>query len=193
MNAMEGKADIPAIEKAVRQILIAIGEDPDREGLRNTPVRVARMYDELFAGLADDPGKHLVTGFTERYDEMVVLREIAFHSMCEHHLLPFIGQAHIAYLPRGKVVGVSKLARVVDSFARRPQLQERLTQQIADMIMEKLNAQGAAVILQATHTCMTIRGVHKPGSIMITSAMRGTFKSNLATRTEAINLLLGSK
>jgi GTP cyclohydrolase I len=185
------KVDVEAIAQAVRQILQAVGEDPDRQGLQRTPMRVARMYEELFAGLWEDPAEHLATHFTEQYDEMVVLRDIPFCSMCEHHLLPFMGKAHVAYLPRQRVVGVSKLARVVESFARRPQVQERLTSQIADILMEKLDARGAGVILEANHTCMTIRGVRKPGSLMVTSAMRGLFKSNLATRTEAINLLTG--
>lgn len=185
-----GQVDLEVIQKAVREILVAVGEDPDREGLKQTPKRVARMYQELFSGLRTDPARHLAVGFTENYDEMVVLRDIAFYSMCEHHLLPFMGKAHVAYLPKGKVVGLSKIARVVEDFSRRPQLQERLTCQIADLLMEKLQARGAAVILEATHTCMTIRGVKKPGATMVTSAMRGTFKSNLATRTEAINLLM---
>jgi len=189
MSETDGKIDVAAIEKAVREILVAVGEDPSREGLVGTPNRVARMYEELLRGLHDDPGKHLATHFTETYDEMVVLRDISFHSMCEHHLLPFTGKAHIAYLPRGRVVGVSKLARVVETCARRPQLQERLTVQIADLLMDKLDAKGVAVILEATHTCMIVRGVRKPGSVMVTSAMRGTFKANLATRNEAINLL----
>ena len=164
MNTPEKKKiDIDAIEAAIKQILNAIGEDPDREGLRGTPRRVAPMYAELFGGLHDDPGKHLDVGFTEQYDEMVVLRDIPFHSMCEHHLLPFMGKAHVAYLPRGKVVGVSKLARVVDAFAHRPQVQERLTSQIADLLMDKLDAKGVGVILEATHTCMTIRGVPRAG------------------------------
>jgi GTP cyclohydrolase I len=193
MKTRQKKVDIPAIEQAVGQILRAIGEDPRREGLRGTPQRVAHMYAELFSGMFDDPGKHLNVGFTERYDEMVILRDVQFHSMCEHHLLPFMGRAHVAYLPRGKVVGVSKLARVVEICARRPQLQERLTTQIADLIMEKLGAKGVGVILEAAHTCMTVRGVRKPGSIVVTSAMRGLFKSNLATRTEAINLLTGGR
>ncbi len=191
MKPRQRKADIATIEQSVRQILEAIGEDTDREGLRGTPGRVAHMYAELFSGLFEDPGEHLNVGFTERYDEMVVLRDIQFHSMCEHHLLPFMGRAHVAYLPKGKVIGVSKLARVVESCARRPQLQERLTNQIADLIMDKLDAKGVGVILAATHTCMTVRGVRKPGAVMVTSAMRGLFKSNLATRTEAINLLTG--
>ena len=155
------------------------------------PGRVARMYVELLGGLHEDPARHLEVAFTERYDEMVILRDIPFNSMCEHHLLPFMGKAHVAYLPKGKVVGLSKIARVVEAFAHRPQLQERLTCQIADLLMQKLEARGAAVILEATHTCMTVRGVKKPGSVMVTSAMRGTFKSNLATRTEAVTLLLG--
>ncbi len=191
MNRPEHKVDTEIIEQAVRQILCAIGEDPEREGLRETPRRVAAMYEELFSGMFEDPARHLVVNFTEQYDEMVVLRDVPFYSMCEHHLLPFMGKAHVAYLPRGKVVGISKLARVVGVCARRPQVQERLTSQIADLLMSKLNAKGAGVILEAEHTCMTIRGVRKPGSIMVTSAMRGLFKSNLATRTEAINLMRG--
>ena len=182
--------DHEAIEKAVYQMLRAIGEDPDREGLRETPARVARMYAELFGGLHEDPAEHLQVAFTEEYDEMVILRDIPFHSMCEHHLMPFTGRAHVAYLPKGKVIGVSKMARVVESFARRPQVQERLTCQIADLMMEQLDAKGAAVIIEATHTCMTLRGVKKPGSVMVTSAMRGLLKSNMSTRSEAIDLLV---
>ncbi len=185
------KVDVAAIEKAVREILLAVGEDPDRDGVANTPQRVARVYEELLAGMLEDPAEHLAVGFTEQYDEMVVLRDIPFYSMCEHHLLPFMGRAHVAYLPKGKVVGVSKLARVVSVFARRLQVQERLTGQIADLIMDKLDARGAAVIIEAEHTCMTIRGIRKPGSRMVTSAMRGLFRTNLATRNEAINLLTG--
>jgi len=192
-RSMERHIDLPAIEQAVRQILAAVGEDPQREGLLRTPGRVARMYAELLGGLHEDPGRHLEVVFTERYDEMVVLRDITFNSMCEHHLLPFIGKAHVAYLPSGKVVGISKLARVVDVMARRPQVQERLTSQIADLLMEKLDAQGVGVILEANHTCMTVRGVRKPGAVMVTSAMRGLFKKNLATRTEAINLMIGRR
>ncbi|MDY6913453.1 MAG: GTP cyclohydrolase I FolE [Planctomycetota bacterium] len=192
MSKPKKTTDTDAIRQAVQKILTAIGEDPDREGLVGTPDRVARMYQELFAGLYENPAEHLNTGFTEQYDEMVVLRDIAFHSICEHHLMPFMGKAHVAYLPRGKVVGISKLARVVESVARRPQLQERMTVQIADLLMEKLDAKGAAVIIEATHTCMTIRGIKKPGAVMVTSAMRGTFKTNLATRTEAVNLLTGA-
>jgi len=191
MTDRSKKVDLAAIEKAVREILVAVGEDPQREGVAETPKRVAKMYQELFAGLFEDPAEHLSVSFSEQYDEMVILRDIPFYSMCEHHLLPFMGRAHVAYLPRGKVVGVSKLASVVESFARRPQGQERLTGQIADLLMEKLDARGAAVIIEAEHTCMTIRGIRKPGSRMVTSAMRGLFKSNLATRNEAINLLTG--
>ncbi len=190
MSEIPNEMDLPAIEQAVRQILLAIGEDPDREGLRNTPGRVARMYGELLGGLHEDPARQLDVVFSERYDEMVVLRDIPFSSMCEHHLLPFMGKAHVAYLPDGQICGLSKLARVVESFARRPQVQERMTCQIADLIVNTLRAKGAAVIIEATHTCMTLRGVKKPGSAMVTSAMRGLFKSNLATRTEAMNLLL---
>ncbi|HOF18831.1 MAG TPA: GTP cyclohydrolase I FolE [Phycisphaerae bacterium] len=190
-NVDESKVDLPAIEKAVKQILQAVGEDTQREGLRDTPARVARMYAELFAGLHEDPARYLDVDFTEKYDEMVVLRDIPFYSMCEHHLLPFMGHAHVAYIPRGKVVGLSKLARIVEAFARRPQLQERLTLQIAEMLMTNLDAKGVGVIIEATHTCMTIRGVKKPGAVMVTSTMLGIFRSNFATRTEAVNLLTG--
>ncbi len=188
-----GRVDKAAIEKAVRDILVAVGENPDREGLKFTPQRVARMYEELFAGMYEDPASHLEVAFTEKYDEMVILRDIPFYSMCEHHLLPFMGKAHVGYLPRGKVIGLSKLARVVETIARRPQVQERLTSDIADMLMNKLDAKGAGVIIEATHTCMTIRGVQKPGSVMVTSAMRGIFKTRSETRNEAINLLMGGK
>ena len=192
MNEPTNQVDVPAIERAIETILLAIGEDPSREGLVGTPGRVARMYAELFAGLHDDPGRHLRVHFTEQYDEMVVLRNIPFYSMCEHHLLPFMGKAHVAYLPRGRVVGISKLARVIESIAHRPQVQERLTRDIADVLMGELDARGVGVIIEATHTCMTIRGVRKPGSQMVTSVMRGLFKSNLATRNEAMNLLTGA-
>ena len=191
MNEPTNQVDVPAIERAIETILLAIGEDPSREGLVGTPGRVARMYAELFAGLHDDPGRHLRVHFTEQYDEMVVLRNIPFYSMCEHHLLPFMGKAHVAYLPRGRVVGISKLARVIESVAHRPQVQERLTRDIADLLMAELDARGVGIIIEATHTCMTIRGVRKPGSEMVTSVMRGLFKTNLATRNEAINLLTG--
>jgi len=183
--------DLDRIAKAVREILLAVGENPDREGLKKTPLRVARMYQELFQGLALDPARHLTTAFTESYDEMVVLRDIAFNSVCEHHLMPFEGKAHIAYLPAGQVVGISKLARVVDEFAHRPQVQERLTSQIADLLTEKLKARGVAVVISATHTCMTCRGVRKPGSVMVTSAVRGSCRSDARTRSEVMTLLHG--
>ena len=183
--------DLERIENAVREILIAVGDDPQREGLRRTPRRVARLYQELFSGLDKDPGEHLTTAFTERYDELVVLRDISFNSTCEHHLMPFEGKTHIAYLPDGQVVGISKLARVVDDFAHRPQVQERLTSQIADILMEKLRAKGVAVVIEATHTCMTCRGIRKSGSLMVTSAIRGLCRSDARTRSEVMTLLHG--
>lgn len=181
--------DQKRIAAAVREILLAIGEDPDREGLRGTPGRVARMYAEMFAGLRVDPREHLQTFFTEKYDEMVVLRDVTFYSMCEHHLLPFEGRCHIAYLPDGKVIGLSKLARILDAFAQRPQVQERLTTQIADTLYKELNAKGVAVVMEAVHSCMTCRGVKKPGSVMVTSAIRGECCTNPATRAEIMSLL----
>ena len=179
------------IAAAVREILSALGEDPDRQGVQKTPERVARMYLELFEGLGDDPERHFQAVFTEQYDEMVILRDLPFNSMCEHHLLPFMGKAHIGYLPRGRVIGISKLARVIDSFAHRPQVQERLTSQIADMIMHQLEPKGVAVVMEAQHTCMIVRGVKKPGSVMITSALRGLCKTNPSTRSEVLSLLRG--
>jgi len=181
--------DIPRIERAVREMLLAIGEDPDREGLRETPNRVARMYAELFAGLHEDPERHLETMFDEDHHEMVALRDIPFNSMCEHHLMPFEGKAHIAYIPGGRVLGLSKLARIVDAYARRPQLQERLTSQIADLLAQKVHVQGCAVVLEAVHTCTTCRGVKKPGSVMVTSALRGLMHKADKTRAEALALL----
>ena len=183
--------DIARIEKAVREILLAVGEDPDREGLQATPGRVARMYQELFAGLHHDPRQHVKQVFTENYDEIVVLRDIPFYSMCEHHLLPFMGSAHVAYMPRGKVLGISKLARIVSDFAQRPQVQERLTTQIAEFLMSKTDARAVAVVIEATHTCMTIRGVRKPGSVMVTSAMLGRFRSDARSRAEVMGLIRG--
>ena len=185
----EKKVDMERIERAVKDILEAIGEDPTREGLVKTHKRVAAMYNELFACTHEDPSRHLQTFFTERYDEIVILRDIPFHSMCEHHLMPFIGKAHIAYLPDGKVVGVSKLASLIEGLSHRMQVQERLTTQVSDMLMEHLKPKGVAVVMIAQHTCMTIRGVKKPGSSMITSALRGIFKTNLASRTEILSLL----
>jgi GTP cyclohydrolase IA len=181
--------DLPRIERAVREILLAIGENPDREGLRKTPSRVARSYAEMLAGLSEDPRRHLRTVFHERYDEIVLLRDIQFNSLCEHHLLPFVGRVHVAYLPDGKVVGLSKLARLVDGFARRPQVQERLTTQIADALCEELNPQGTACVIEAVHSCMTIRGVRRPGSTMVTSALRGVFKDNPSSRAEIFALI----
>ena len=181
--------DVPRIERAVREILLAIGEDPQREGLRDTPARVARMYGELFAGLYQEPDVHLQAMFDEGHHEMVVLRDIPFNSTCEHHLMPFEGRAHIAYIPGGKVLGLSKLARLVDVFAHRPQVQERLTSQIADVLANRLNVKGCAVVMEAVHTCMTCRGVKKPGSIMITSALRGIMHTNQGTRSEVLALL----
>jgi GTP cyclohydrolase I len=185
--------DTTRIERAVKEILAAVGEDPDREGLRETPARVARMYAELFSGLHDDPRIHLKKFFTEQYDEMVLVRDISFNSMCEHHLLPFTGVAHIGYIPNGKVVGLSKLARVVESVSHRPQVQERMTEQIANLLIEELDVRGVAVVIEATHSCMTIRGVRKPGSICVTSAMKGLFRSNLSSRSEVMNLIYGNR
>jgi len=184
--------DLPRIERAVSEIILAIGEDPQREGLRRTPQRIARAYAELTAGLQSDPRRHLQTVFHEKYNQIVLLRNIPFHSICEHHFLPFIGHAHVAYLPRDRVVGLSKLARVVEGYALRPQVQERLTDQIADAIMDGLRPLGAICVLDASHACMTIRGVHKPGSSMVTSAIRGSFIRNHASRTEVLNLIHGS-
>jgi GTP cyclohydrolase I len=174
---------------AVQSILEAIGEDPQREGLRDTPRRVADMYAEVFAGLRIDPGDYLKVGFEEHHKEMVVLRDIPFTSMCEHHLLPFVGKAHVGYIPAGRIVGLSKLARVVEGFARRPQLQERLTSQIADTIIEEINPVGVGVVIEAQHFCMIIRGVKKPGSTMVTSAMRGLFRNNPPTRAEFLEFI----
>ena len=181
--------DAPRIEKAVREILLAIGEDPDREGLQRTPARVAGAYSELFSGLRDDPRRHLRTVFTADYDEVVLLRDIPFASMCEHHLLPFVGRAHVAYLPKGRVVGLSKLARLVESYARRPQIQEQMTKQICEALMDELQPKGAAVVIEATHSCMTIRGIKKTGSTMITSCLLGVCRSDARTRAEVLSLL----
>lgn len=184
--AATATVDLPRIERAVREILIAIGEDPDRASLEETPGRVARMYAELFSGLHSDPSRHLKKFFVEEYDELVLVRDIPFNSMCEHHLLPFMGTAHVGYLPDGKVCGLSKMARVVEEISRRPQVQERMTHQIADLMNNELQAKGVVVVLEATHTCMTIRGVRKPGSQTVTSAVRGLFKTNQSSRAEAM-------
>jgi len=185
--------DAERIEKAVKEILLAVGEDIEREGLKDTPARVARMYAELLAGMHEDPKEHISSIFTEKYDEVVLLRDIPFYSICEHHLMPFIGQAHVAYLPTGTVLGVSKLARIVDSFARRLQVQERLTEQIADFMMSSLEPKGVAVVLEAAHSCMTIRGIKKPGSVMVTSALRGIFRKDPRSRNEVISLIHSGK
>jgi len=181
--------DLVRLERAVREILLAVGEDPDRDGLLKTPNRVARMYSEVLSGLRLDPGRHLDVTFAEDHHEMVIVKDIAFDSLCEHHLLPFSGRAHVAYIPNGRIVGLSKIARVVEEFARRPQVQERLSSQVADLLWERLEPQGVGVVLEATHTCMTMRGIRKPGSAMITSAVRGTFKTRTETRAEFMSFL----
>ncbi len=186
------QVDLPAIEEAVRRILIAIGEDPEREGLRETPQRVARMYAEIFDGINRDPGD-LVDAFfgDEHYQEIVMVRDIPFYSSCEHHLVPFHGKAHVAYIPQGRVTGLSKLARLIEGFARRPQMQERLTAQVADSLMDRLDPLGVMVVIEAEHLCMSMRGVRKPGAITVTSAVRGTLATNPTTRAEAIALMHG--
>lgn len=185
--------DLPRIEAAVREILAAVGEDPDRDGLLETPARVARMYAELFSGLRTDPKPHLQKFFDEHCDEVVLIRDIEFHSMCEHHLLPFLGKAHVGYLPNGKVIGLSKLARVVEVVSRRPQVQERMTETIANLLETELDARGVAVVVEAEHTCMTIRGVRKPGSSCVTSAMKGVFRTDASSRAEVMQLIYGSQ
>jgi GTP cyclohydrolase I len=181
--------DLGAIRAAVRQILRAVGEDPDREGLLETPRRVAKMYEEMFAGLHLDPGRHLSVTFAENYDEIVLVRDIEFTSMCEHHLLPFRGVAHVAYIPNGRVTGLSKLARVVEEVARRPQVQERMTKTIADLIEERLGTEAVGVIVKAEHSCMAMRGVRKQGSMTVTSAMRGAFRKDASSRAELMSLI----
>jgi len=182
--------DRERIEKAVREILIAIGEDPDREGLKDTPKRVAKMYEEVLGGYNDSPDNHLVL-FTEKYDEMIIVKDIPIYSMCEHHMLPFFGKAHVAYIPGdSKVTGLSKLARIVDVYAKRLQLQERMTEQIADAIMEKLGAKGVMVVVEAQHLCMIMRGVKKPGSYTVTSSVKGVMRKE-PTRMEALFLIKG--
>jgi GTP cyclohydrolase I len=183
--------DTERIERAVREILIAIGEDPDRDGLKRTPKRVASMYEEIAGGLYDDPARHLVVTFEADHDEMVMVRDIPLFSICEHHLVPFHGKAHVAYIPGvdGRITGLSKLARLVDGFAKRPQVQERLTTQIADAIAAALQPLGVFVVIEAEHLCMSMRGVRKPGSTTVTSAVRGLFKDNPATRAEAMAFL----
>ncbi|MDI6901064.1 MAG: GTP cyclohydrolase I FolE [Anaerosomatales bacterium] len=186
--------DREKIEQGVRLILEGVGEDPAREGLLDTPRRVAAMYEEIFAGLGQDPAEHFCVTFNEDHQEMVLVRDIPLYSVCEHHLLPFLGRAHVAYIPgkHGRICGLSKLARVVDVYARRPQVQERMTSQIADTLVEHLDPQGVLVVIEAEHLCMSMRGVQKPGAITTTSAVRGIFSRNPATRAEAMSLIKGS-
>jgi GTP cyclohydrolase I len=183
--------DKPKIERAVRDILEAIGEDPEREGLQGTPARVARMYEEIFSGLREDPSQYLQVLFEADHDEMVMVRDIAMYSACEHHMLPWIGKAHVAYIPGddGRVTGLSKLARLVDGYAKRPQVQERLTSQIADALDSTLQPKGVMVVIEAEHLCMTMRGIRKPGATTVTSAVRGQFRSSVATREEAMRFI----
>lgn len=187
------QVDQERIQRAVREILAAIGEDPDRDGLLETPARVARMYAELFGGLHSDPARHLKKTFEETYDELVLIRDISFNSMCEHHLLPFIGTAHVGYIPKGSVVGISKLARIVEEISHRPQVQERMTAQVADLLVKELDPKGVIVVIEAEHSCMTIRGIRKPGALTITSAVRGLFKKNDSSRAEAMSLITGKR
>jgi len=194
--AGQGRAfDRAKVEQGARLILEGIGEDLERGGLRETPARVARMYEEVTAGLHGDPSEVLQAVFEEGHDEMVMVRDIPLASICEHHLLPFVGKAHVAYIPneRGQITGLSKLARVVDGLAKRPQVQERLTMQIADALVTRLEPQGALVVIEAEHLCMTMRGVRKPGSITVTSAVRGVFRASMPTRMEAMNLIGGTR
>ena len=190
---LSAAVDKPRIERAVREILEAIGEDPEREGLIDTPARVARMYEEIFEGMRVDPSEYLQTQFETDHDEMVMVRDIPMYSACEHHLLPWIGKAHVAYIPSddGRVTGLSKLARLVDAYAKRPQVQERLTSQIADELDRSLQPKGVMVVIEAEHLCMTMRGIRKPGATTVTSAVRGLFRQNVATREEAMRFIQG--
>ena len=189
----QGGVDLVRIENAVREILLAIGEDPERDGLLDTPARVARMYAEICSGLHEDPSVHISTTFEADHDEMVMVRDIPLYSVCEHHLAPFIGKAHVAYIPNddGRVIGLSKFARLVDGYARRPQVQERLTSQVADALQARLTPKGVMVVLEAEHLCMSMRGVRKAGSTTVTSAVRGLFRTNVATREEAMRFIQG--
>lgn len=195
LHPLRGEAPVVVdrrrIERAVRELLEAIGEDPDRDGLRSTPARVAAMYAEICEGLHDDPARHLTVTFEADHDEMVMVRDIPLFSICEHHLVPFHGMAHVAYIPGddGRITGLSKIARLVDGFARRPQVQERLTAQIADALVRALDPRGVFVVIEAEHLCMSMRGVRKPGALTVTSAVRGLFKENAATRAEAMSLI----
>jgi len=191
LNTNGRSLDRERVKAAVTELLHAVGEDPAREGLLDTPRRIAEMYEEIFGGLAVDPADYLKVGFEVAHDEMVILRNIPFYSMCEHHFLPFHGEAHVGYVPDGRVVGISKLARVVEGFARRPQIQEQLTSQVAEAIMGALKPDGVAVVIEAEHLCMTMRGVKKPGSRMVTSAMRGEFRASSVTRAEFLSLVHG--
>lgn len=191
MKLITAGVDQERIERAVQEIIVGIGENPEREGLRETPRRIAEMYGELFAGIDCDPRDVLAKSFEESHKEMVVLKDVPFYSLCEHHFLPFHGRAHVGYVPDGRVVGVSKLARAIDIVARRPQLQERLTSEIADAIMDGLSPDGVGVVIEAEHLCMTMRGVQKPGAVMITSAMRGGFRRRGVTRSEFLTLVRG--
>jgi len=185
--------DVDRVQAAVSELLNAIGEDPDRDGLVNTPVRVAAMYEELFSGIHDDPARHLEVTFAAEHDEMVMVRDIPFASLCEHHLIPFLGRAHVAYIPAddGRITGLSKLARLVDGYARRLQVQERMTSQIADAIASVLSPRGVLVVIEAEHLCISMRGVKKPGTMTITSSVRGLFRSDVATRAEAMQFIRG--
>ena len=189
---MSEPIDLPRIERAVREILAAIGEDPDRDGLVDTPARVARAYAEQFSGLSQAPEDVLGTVFDADHDELILVRDIEVYSTCEHHLVPFFGRAHVAYIPneKGQITGLSKLARLVDVYARRPQVQERMTSQIADALMRVLEPRGALVVIEAEHLCMSMRGVRKPGAKTVTSAVRGSIRDNASTRAEAMSLLL---
>jgi GTP cyclohydrolase I len=193
--AMDTPMDLDRIAKAVREILEAIGEDPDRDGLRDTPTRVGRMYAEVCTGLHEQADTHLAVTFEAGHDEMVMVRDIAVQSLCEHHLIPFIGKAHVAYIPGpdGRITGLSKLARLVDAYAKRPQVQERLTAQVADEIDKTLAPRGVMVVIEAEHLCMTMRGVRKPGSTTVTSAVRGLFRTSVATREEAMRFIIGQR
>jgi len=187
--------DLARVEQAVREILLAIGEDPDRDGLMETPGRVARMYEEIFSGIIEDPGQHLSVMFEANHDEMVMVKDIPVYSICEHHLVPWFGVAHVAYIPNddGRITGLSKLARLVDGFSRRPQVQERLTTQVADSIEEVLAPRGVLVVVEAEHLCMSMRGVRKPGATTVTSAVRGLMRDSAAARSEAMSFIHGSR
>ena len=191
LRAVPAEVDKPRIERAVREILEAVGEDPERDGLRDTPARVARMYEEIFSGLRECPDKHLKVTFDLGHDEMIMVRDIDLMSTCEHHLVPFLGKAHVAYIPSrdGRITGLSKLARLVEVYARRPQVQERLTTQVADEIERSLRPRGVMVVIEAEHLCMSMRGIRKPGATTVTSAVRGLFRDNVATREEAMRLI----